>query len=105
MTTTAPGTRPQKNSLVWMDLGEHIEEALNSLREIEAQQGTTERLRAKIEGVEEARAEFQRLEAAGTPCLSVLAQWLSRRLTCPTDNDQRMRGYGYSLVLDYTRAY
>lgn len=105
MTTTTSSTHPQKNYLVWMDLGERIEHALTSLREIETQQGASERLRGKIEGVEEAQAEFQRLEAAGTPYLSVLAQWLSHRLICPTDNDQRMRGYGYSLVLDYTRAY
>lgn len=94
-----------RNDLVWLDLGERIEQALNSLRDIETQRGTSERLRAKIEGVQEAQAEFQRLEAAGTPYLSMLEQWLSRRLISPTDNNQRARGHGYSLVLDYTRAY
>lgn len=94
-----------RNDLVWLDLGERIEQALNSLRDIETQRGTSERLRAKIEGVQEAQAEFQRLTAEGTPYPSILAQWLSLRLVHPASNNQRKRGHGYSLVLDYTRAY
>lgn len=103
--TATIGTPAQRNYLVWMDLGERIEQALSSLHDIEARQGTSERLRGKIEGVQEAQAEFRRLEAEDTPCLSMLATWLSYRLIHPSNKNDRMRGYGYSLVLDYTRAY
>lgn len=103
MTMTAD-TPVHENCIVWLDLGEHITEALVSLRAIEAQE-PSERIRGKIDGVEATRAEFRRLEAAGTPHLSLLKQWLVKHLMNPTNYEQRMRGHGYFLVLDYARAY
>lgn len=112
--TATIGSPVQRNYIVWLDLGERIEQALISLHDIETHRGTSERLQEKIEGVREqekiegvreTREEFRRLEAEGTPCLSMLVQWLSSRLACPANNDQRLRKHGYSLVLDYTRAY
>lgn len=100
----AHGLPAQRNEIVWLDLGERIEEALASLREIEAQK-PSQRLREKMEGVQEAQDEFKRLQAAGAPYLSLLGQWLGARLTGPTTSEQRKRAQGYSLVLDYTRAY
>ena len=47
-TVNAPA---QRNYIVWLDLGERIEQALASLRVVEAQRGATERLQGKIEGV------------------------------------------------------
>lgn len=98
------GLPAQRNEIAWIDLGERIVEALTSLRDVERQR-PSQSLREKIKGVQEAQGEFERLEAAGAPYLSFLGQWLAVRLTDPTTNEQRKRAHGYSLVLDYTRAY
>lgn len=105
MTAIIDNTPAHKNYLVWMDLAERIEQALATLRSMQAQQDGSERLQGKIEGVQEAQAEFQRLEEEDMPYLSMFVQWLSSRLIHPADNDQRERGPGYSLVLDYAHAY
>lgn len=98
-------TPAQRNCIAWLDLGERIEEALTSLRALEARGGRSQRLREKIVEVEAAQREFHRMEAVGTPYLSLLEEWLRQRLAVASADNQRACGHGYSLVLDYTRVY
>lgn len=103
--TVFTDTPAEINSIAWLDLGERIGVALAVLHEVNADSRDAKRLQGKMEGLEEAQAEFQRLEAAQTPYLSYLAQWLTRRLKNPASTEERNRWRGYTLALDYTRAY
>lgn len=102
--TTDVDSPSQKNYIVWLDIEDRIGEALTNLRDVEAL-SPSERLQGKIEGVKAAQREAERLKAAGTPYLSLLREWLVHNLMNPTNYEQQKRGYGYRLVLDYTRAY
>lgn len=104
-TTHAAHAMPprMRNQIVWLDLGERIDAAIATLREMPAMQGSR-RLQQKLAGVIDTQAEFARLTEADTPYVSLLLEWLTARLERPTE-EQRERRSGYELVLDYSRGY
>lgn len=99
-------TPQERNAIAWQDLGERIDRATQELGHLDPI-GSSERLQDKIVGVEGARAEYERLEATGEPHMSVFIEWLTQHIKSLDNGDHHTQAQrsGYTLILDYTRAY
>lgn len=98
-------TRPKEhNALVWLDLGERIDSALQALRQTYAK-NPSDRLRGKIAGVQDVQTEYQRLDATQEAYLSMFTLWIASRAEGLSAPRLRARRTGYRLVLDYIRSY
>lgn len=98
-------TRPREhNAIVWLDLGEQIDSELQALRQAHTQ-APSERLRGKIAGIEDVRAEYQRLSDSQDPSLALFSLWVASRAEDLSTPRLRARRSGCRLILDYIRSY